>query len=215
MEEKATYTKKTKLGLLTMTGENVYEPLEPGDIPDPLETAYSIDCYLADKKFAEIGIVQATKDANEGFTADPRNAVLYCDGQSTELGELAWQMFQNSVDRPKMPVDTFIFPESLNFVKAQPELAAECVMGIFKIQHSLDKKHPARYFTFIEDEKTPEFDMLKTAGIPYFYCVAPLSFDEESPMVFFYYESTRSESAARRMANLKERPREREDPCLT
>lgn len=184
MEEKATYTKKTKLGLLTMTGENVYEPLEPGDIPDPLETAYSIDCYLADKKFAEIGIVQATKDANEGFTADPRNAVLYCDGQSTELGELAWQMFQNSVDRPKMPVDTFIFPESLNFVKAQPELAAECVMGIFKIQHSLDKKHPARYFTFIEDEKTPEFDMLKTAGIPYFYCVAPLSFDEESPMVF-------------------------------
>ena len=109
-----------------------------------------------------------------------------------------------------MPVDTFIFPESLNFVKAQPELAAECVMGIFKIQHSLDKKHPARYFTFIEDEKTPEFDMLKTAGIPYFYCVAPLSFDEESPMVFFDYES-----AARRMANLKERPREREDPCLT
>ena len=44
---------------------------------------------------------------------------------------------------------------------------------------------------------------------------APLSFDEESPMVFFDYESTRSESAARRMANLKERPREREDPCLT
>ena len=140
MKTKTTYTKKTKLGLLTMTGEVVYEPLEPGDIPAPLETAYSIDCYLDDMKFAEIGIVQATKDANEGFTADPRNAVLYCDGQSAELGELAWQMFQNSVDRPKMPVDTFIFPETLGFVKAQPELAAECVMGIFKIQHDLDKK---------------------------------------------------------------------------
>lgn len=65
MKEKSTYTKKTKLGLLTMTGEIVYEPLEPGDIPGPLETAYSIDCYLDDKKFAEIGIVQATKDASQ------------------------------------------------------------------------------------------------------------------------------------------------------
>ena len=162
----------------------------------------------------EIGIVQATKDSREGFKANYRDAVLYCDGQSAELGELAWQMFQNSVNRPKMPVNTFVFPESLSFVKAKPELAGECVMGIFKIQHDLDKKHPARYFVFIEEEKTPEFDMLKAAGIPYFYCVAPLNFDEDSTMAFYDYESTRSRFAARRMANIKERPQEIEDPCL-
>lgn len=214
MKKKTTYTKQTELGLLTMTGEIAYEQLEPGDIPDPLGTAYTIDCCLDGKKFAEIGIVQATKDSREGFKANYRDAVLYCDGQSAELGELAWQMFQNSVDRPKMPVDTFVFPESLSFVKAKPELAGECVKGIFEIQHDLDKKHPARYFTFIEEEKTPEFDMLKAAGIPYFYCVAPLNFDEESTMAFYDYESTRSSFAARRMANLKERPQEIEDPCL-
>lgn len=128
------YSAETALGTLEVRGKQLFVPKNKGDIPDPLVIAYNMEFLLNGEKFAECGIYQITKDKKQGFTdvqGDSEEVLLYCDGQDEDLGEIAYQLFHNSVDRPDLPIDTFMLLSDLTFVSAKPELAMECIKGIF------------------------------------------------------------------------------------
>lgn len=199
------YTAETTLGTLAVKGRSEFQPTAPGDIPDPLGVAYAMEFLLNGEKFSEIEVTQITKDEEQGFSED--TAVLYCDSQSEELGEIAFQLFDNGVTRPNMPIDTFLLLSSLDFVAKQPKLVMECVKGVFAVQHCLDAEHPARYMTFLADEKTPEFDLLKAAGIPFFYCVEPMCLTEDTAIAFYDCNAFKSELVRNRMEKIEETPK--------
>lgn len=211
---KATYTEKTDSGIVSVLGTVTYTPSEPGEIPDPLESAYKLELKLDDKQLATIELQQVTKDKEQGFSDKPHsedNVVLYCDSEDEDLGEIAFQLFENAVDRPVMPADTFLVLSDIQFAKAATDVVAACVKGIFEVQHQLDKKHPARYITYLHEEKTDEFDRLKAAGVPYFYCIEPLTADEDYVIACFDCNAYTSELISARMKAIKERPNPKED----
>lgn len=210
----AIYTKKTNSGAVSVLGTVAYTPSEPGEIPDPTESAYNLEFQLNGKQFATVSLQQVTKDKKQGFSDEPHsmnNVILYCDSTDEDLGEIAFQLFENAVDRPNMPADTFLVLSDIQFAKAATDVVAACVKGIFEVQHQLDEKHPARYITYLHEEKTDEFDLLKAAGVPYFYCIEPLSADEDYVLACFDCNAYISELIASRMKAIKETPNPSED----
>lgn len=208
------YSAETALGALEVRGKQVFAPKNRGDIPDPLFIAYDMDFLLNGEKFAECGIYQITKDKKQGFTdvqGDSEEVLLYCDGQDEDLGEIAYQLFHNSVDRPDLPIDTFMLLSDLTFVSAKPELAMECIKGIFHNQHDFDAKHPARYVTYIEEEKTTAFDQLKAAGIPFFYCNEPMCVTEDYVIAVYDCKAFEDKNSLDAMNAIEENPEPDED----